>query len=84
MDSKHHESKHYGESSYQQCPCLKTISGGSVNFIGLQDYKWTVGSGKGFIPNRSYFRIDISLYGVGGQPAALQPTVASQIALAGK
>lgn len=66
------------EYEYRQISCQRAVN--DVNFPrGVQDFNFSVGGNKGWVPNRSYFRIDLSLRGRGGADA---PTISDQVALA--
>jgi len=47
--------------AYNEYPCSKTVNGDSFPG-GIQEYAFSVGGQRVFIPSRSYFEMDVSLY----------------------
>ena len=66
------------EMVYRQITCQKAVGGNSFP-QGVQDFNWSIGGKTGWIPSRSYFRIGMTVTGVGG---TAQPAYTEQIALA--
>ena len=63
------------ELVYREVSCQKSVSGD--DFIrGNQDYNFSMGSPSAWIPEKSYFRISMTITGAGG----IQPTARQQIA----
>jgi hypothetical protein len=57
----------YIEKQWREITSRNPVSG--ANFpAGLKDFKFSVGSGYGFIPSQSYFRVDLKLTAGGGVP----------------
>ena len=66
----------YIEKSWREITSRNPVTG--INFnTGLKDFKFSVGQGYGFIPNLSYFRVDLKIT-VGG----VAPTRANEVAFA--
>ena len=67
------------ELIYREISCQKSVDGS--NFAqGVQDYSFSMGQPTGWIPSRSYFRIEMTLDGLGVPNAAgvgVQPTFAN-------
>ena len=53
------------ELTYRQVSCQKAVSEGNFQ-QGAQDFNFSMGSPTGWIPARSYFLIEMSLKGQGG------------------
>ena len=52
------------ELIYREISCQKSVDGS--NFAqGVQDYSFSMGQPTGWIPSRSYFRIEMTLEGLG-------------------
>jgi hypothetical protein len=72
------------ELQYREISPQKSVDG--ANFQqGVQDFNFSTGAPIGWIPSRSYFRIEMTLDGAGVPPAAglgKQPTVRQQLAFA--
>jgi hypothetical protein len=66
------------EYEYRQISCQRAV-GGSNFASGVQDFNWSIGRPKSWIPARSYFRIEIELLGKHGADA---PDLNDQVALA--
>jgi hypothetical protein len=64
------------ESVYRQISCQKAVNGDNFS-QGVQDYNFSIGGRTAWIPNRTYFRIGISLTGRAGAP-----TFSDQVAFA--
>ena len=67
------------ELVYREISCAKAVNGDSFS-QGVQDYNFSTGSPTGWIPSKSYFRIEMTLDGLG--VGGLQPTVRQQLAFA--
>ena len=66
------------EYEYRQISCQRAVGG--TNFeSGVQDFNWSIGRPKSWVPARSYFRIELELLGVLGAAA---PNLGDQVALA--
>jgi len=66
------------ELIYREVSCQKAV--GTTNFIqGVQEFKFSTGAPTGWIPSRSYFRIEMELKGQEGKVA---PTQGEQLAFA--
>ena len=71
------------ELVFREISCSKAVNG--ENFSqGVQDYNFSTGAPTGWIPSRSYFRIEMTLEGAGNLAGGLvlQPTVRQQLAFA--
>jgi hypothetical protein len=56
---------------YREISCQKAVNG--TNFVqGVQDYNFSTGAPTGWIPSRSYFRIEMELKGQEGKVAPIQ------------
>ena len=65
------------ELQYREISSQRAIN--DVNFSqGVIDFNFSTGAPTGWIPNQSYFRIEMKITGEGGN----QPTVSQQIAFA--
>ena len=71
------------ELIYREISCSKSVD--KENFSqGVQDYSFSTGAPTGWIPSRSYFRIEMTLDGLGVPADGLgsQPTLRQQLAFA--
>ena len=71
------------ELIYREISCQKSVD--KENFSqGVQDYSFSVGAPTGWIPSRSYFRIEMTLDGLGVPVNGLgsQPEIREQLAFA--
>ena len=64
------------ESVYKQVTCQRTVSGDNFS-QGVQDFNFSIGGKTAWIPNRTYFRVGMTLTGRGGVAA---PTFSEQVA----
>ena len=65
------------ELQYREISAQKAVS--DVNFSqGVMDFNFSTGAPTGWIPSKSYFRIEMKLNGEGGN----QPTISQQLAFA--
>ena len=73
------------ELIYREISCQKSVDGSNFS-QGVQDYNFSTGAPTGWIPSRSYFRIEMTLDGAGipapGSGLGSQPTVRQQLAFA--
>ena len=59
------------EFVYREISCQKAVHG--TNFVqGVQDYNLSTGAPTGWIPSRSYFRIEMEIKGQSGTTAPIQ------------
>ena len=73
----------HAELQYREVSCSKAVD--KDNFSqGVQDYNFSTGAPTGWIPSKSYFRIEMTLDGFGIPVAGVgaQPTVFEQLAFA--
>jgi hypothetical protein len=53
------------ECNYYEVPCTRNLQSG--NFAqGVQDFVFSIGAPNCWVPSKSYFRVDMSLYAAGG------------------
>ena len=65
------------ELCYRECSAQKSVGG--ADFVqGVMDFNFSTGAPTGWIPSRSYFRIEMTLKGAG----SAQPTISQQLAFA--
>ena len=65
------------ELQYREISAQKAVN--DVNFSqGVMDFNFSTGAPTGWIPSKSYFRIEMKLNGAGGN----QPTISQQLAFA--
>ena len=65
------------ELQYREVSAQKAVN--DVNFSqGVMDFNFSTGAPTGWIPSKSYFRIEMKLNGEGGN----QPTISQQLAFA--
>ena len=65
------------ELCYRECSAQKSV-GGTDFQQGVMDFNFSTGAPTGWIPSRSYFRIEMTLKGAAGA----QPTISQQLAFA--
>ena len=65
------------ELCYRECSAQKSV-GGTDFQQGVMDFNFSTGAPTGWIPSRSYFRIEMTLKGAG----SAQPTISQQLAFA--
>ena len=69
------------ETTFIEVPCQRAVA--KDEFVrGVQDYSWGISNPSCWFPDKSYFRVELEVYGPGGLVAANAPKMSDQVALA--
>ena len=69
------------ETTFIEVPCQRAVAKDEFP-RGVQDYAWGISNPSCWFPDKSYFRVELEVYGPGGIAAANAPKMSDQVALA--